>query len=145
MSLNIEGVNGGYMAFNSGALAIGTTTGTFKIVAAVNYTNNGIFKNKAITDNVAFTAGHTSLAASQACLFALWIDASGTVTTTQGPIVPSSDNCPVPTQKTANVTLIGLIKVKTSSAQTYVPGTDALGTGNTAAYTNCSTMPGTSQ
>lgn len=144
MSYNIEQANSGYLSLTSAALAIGTTTGTFKIAAAVTFTSNGVFKSKAITDNIAFSSGHTALAIGQACLFALWLDASGNVTTTQGPIVASGDPCPVPGQVTANTTLFGLIKVQATSA-IYTPGTTALGTGNTATYINCMDMPGSAQ
>ena len=144
MSQNLTDVVSGYAAFTSGALAIGTTTGTFKTASTVTFINNGIFKSKGATDNLAFSTGHTNLAASQACLFGIWLDASGNVTTNQGPIVTAGDDCPVPLLK-SGYTLIGLIKVSTSSAQTYTVGTDALGTGNTAAYTNCSVMPGSAQ
>jgi hypothetical protein len=135
MSYNIEQVNSGYMSLSAAGLALGTGAGTFKTTNTLTYTNNGIFKSKGATDNLAFTAGHTALANSQACLFAVWINASGTVSTTQGPIVTTGDNCPVPTQ----------IKVSCSSSQTFTPGTSTLGTGNTATYTDCSLMPGTAQ
>jgi hypothetical protein len=143
MSYNIEQANSGYLSLTSAAIAGGTTTGTFKTTATLTYTNHGVFKSKAATDNLAFSSGHTALAAGQACLFALWIDTSGAVVTTQGPINASGDPCPVPTQTTANVTLFGLIKVAATS--TFTPGTTALGTGNTATYFNCMDMPGSAQ
>jgi len=65
------------------------------------------------------------------------------VTTTQGPIVAADDPCPVPTQATANVTLVGLIKVATSSAATFTPGTtDLSATGITDTFYDCMDMPG---
>lgn len=143
MSYNIEQVNSGYMSLTSAGLAAGTNTGTFKTANTLTYTNNGVFKSKSATDNLTFSSGHTALAASQACLFAIWIDTNGNVTTTQGPIVASGDPCPVPTQTSANVTLVGLIKV--AATATFTPGTTALGTGNTATYYNCMLMPGTAQ
>jgi hypothetical protein len=142
MSYNIEQVNSGYVSLTSAGLAIGTNTGTFKTANTLTFTNNGVFKSKAATDNLAFSTS-TALAAGQSCLFALWIDASGAVTTTQGPIVASPDPCPVPTQITPNVTLVGLIKVVATA--TFTPNTTALGTGNTATYINCMLMPGTAQ
>jgi hypothetical protein len=145
MSYNIEQINSGFMSLTSGALVIGTTTGTFKIAAAVTFTNNGIFKSKAITDNLAFSAGHTALGNSQACLFGLFLDTSGNVTTSQGMIVAAGDPCPVPNAPASNLTPFGLIKVTTSSSQTFTPGTTALGTGNTAAYINVASMPGSAQ
>lgn len=143
MSYNIEQANSGYLSLTSAGLAAGTTTGTFKTANTLTFTNNGVFKSKSATDNLTFSSGHTALAANQACLFAVWIDASGNVTTTQGPIQTSGDPCPVPTQSTANVTLVGLIKVVTTAV--FTPGTTALGTGNTATYLNCMDMPGSAQ
>lgn len=145
MSYNIEQANSGYMSLSSGAIAAGTNAGSFKTTATITYTNNGILLSKGATDNLTFTAGHTALANSQACLFGLWLNSSGTVSTSQGPIVTTGDNCPVPGAPAANLTLFGLIKVSCSSSQTFTPGTSTLGSGNTAAYTNCSTMPGSAQ
>ena len=145
MSYNIEQINSGYLALASGALAAGTNAGTFKTTATVPFIVNGVFKSKGATDNLAFSSGHTALGNSQACLFAVWLDASGNVTTTQGPIVAAGDNCPVPAQKTAGTVVIGLIKVSTSSSQTFTPGTDTLGSGNTASYINVALMPGSAQ
>jgi hypothetical protein len=51
----------------------------------------------------------------------------------------------VPSAPAANLTPFGLIKVSTSSSQTFTPGTSTLGTGNTATYLNLSQMPGTAQ
>lgn len=140
---NISEINSGFVSLTAGGLAAGTNTGTFKTANTVTFTNNGVFKSKSATDNLAFSSGHTALAAGQACLFAVWLNASGTVSTTQGPIVASGDPCPVPTQTTANTTLIGLIKV--TATATFTPGTTALGTGNTAAYSDCMVMPGSAQ
>ena len=143
MSYNISEVNSGYVALTAGGLAGGTTTGTYKTVNTIAFTNNGIFKSKGGSDNLTFSTGHTALAAGQACLFAVWLNASGTASTTQGPIVASGDPCPVPGQVTAGTTLIGLIKVVATA--TFTPGTTALGTGNTATYFDCMTMPGSAQ
>jgi hypothetical protein len=145
MSYNIEQINSGFVSLTSGALAIGTNAGTFKTAAAVTFTNNGIFRSKAITDNLAFSAGHTALGNSQACLFGLFLDNSGNVTTSQGMIVAAGDPCPVPNAPASNLTPFGLIKVSTSSSQTFTPGTSVLGTGNTAAYINIASMPGSAQ
>ena len=143
MSYNIEQANSGFLSLTAAGLAAGTNTGTFKTTNTLTFTNNGVFKSKAATDNLAFSSGHTALAANQACLFAVWINTSGTVSTTQGPIQASGDPCPVPTQVTANTTLVGLIKVVATA--TFTPGTTALGTGNTATYFDCMDMPGSAQ
>jgi len=145
MSYNIEQSNSGYLSLTAAGLAEGTNSATFKTVNTLTYTSNGVFKSKNATDNLTFSTG-TALAASQACLFAVWIDASGTVTTTQGPIVGACDPCPVPSQTTAGTTLVGLIKVTTDSSTTFTPGTTDLGaSGITDAYSDCMDMPGSAQ
>ena len=96
MSYNIEQANSGYLSLTAAGLAEGTNANTFKTTNTLTFTNNGVFKSKAATDNLAFSTG-TALAASQACLFAVWVSSGGTITTTQGPIVAAGDPCPVPT------------------------------------------------
>jgi len=145
MSYNIEQANSGYLSLTAAGLAEGTNSGTFKTVNTLAFTNNGVFKSKAATDNLTLSTG-TALAASQACLFAVWINASGTVTTTQGPIVAAGDPCPVPSQTTAGVTLVGLIKITTDSSTTFTPGTtDFSASGITDAFFDCMDMPGSAQ
>ena len=141
----IEQSNSGYLSLTAAGLAEGTNSATFKTTNTLAYTSNGIFKSKAATDNLTFTAG-TALAASQACLFGVWITAAGAVSTTQGPIVAAGDPCPVPTQVTAGTTLVGLIKVTTDSSTTFTPGTTDLGAaGITDVYSDCMDMPGSAQ
>jgi len=145
MSYNIEQANSGFLSLTAAGLAEGTNANTFKTANTLTFTNNGVFKSKAATDNLTFSTG-TALAASQACLFAVWISSGGTVTTTQGPIVAAGDPCPVPTAAASNLTLVGLIKVTTSSAATFTPGsTDLSATGITGAYYDCMDMPGSAQ
>lgn len=145
MSYNLEQFNSGYMSLTSGGLAVTTDKTKFKTVNTITYILNGIFYSKAATDNLAFSAGHTALAASQSCVFAVWLDSAGNVTTTQGPIVASGDPCPVPTSNGARA-LIGLIKVVCSAAGAFTPGsTNADATGVTTTYTNAAVMPGTAQ
>jgi hypothetical protein len=145
MSYNLGQANSGYLSLTAAGLAEGTNSATFKTTNTLAFTNNGVFKSKGATDNLVFITG-TALAASQACLFAVWIDGSGAVTTTQGPIVAAGDPCPVPSQTTANVTLVGLIKVTTSSAVTFTPGTtDLSASGITDAFFDCMDMPGSAQ
>jgi len=145
MSYNIEQANSGFLSLTAAGLAEGTNSATFKTANTLTFTNNGVFKSKAATDNLTFSTG-TALANSQACLFAVWINASGTVTTTQGPIQAAGDPCPVPTAAASNLTLVGLIKVTTSSAATFTPGTtDLSASGVTGAYSDCMDMPGSAQ
>jgi len=142
MSYNLGQANSGFLSLTAAGLAEGTNSGTFKTVNTLTFTNNGVLKSKAATDNLVFNTG-TALGNSQACLFAVWIDGSGNVTTTQGPIVAAGDPCPVPSQTTANVTLVGLAKVTTSSAATFTPGTtDLSASGITDVFYDCMDMPG---
>lgn len=146
MSYNIEQSNSGYLSLTAAGVAEGTNANTFKTTNTLAFTSNGVFKSKSATDNLTFSAGHTALAASQACLFAVWINAAGTVSTTQGPIVAAGDPCPVPSQTTAGTTLVGLIKVTTSSSGAFTAGsTDLSASGVTGAYFDCMDMPGSAQ
>jgi hypothetical protein len=145
MSYNIEQSNSGYLSLTAAGLAEGTNSATFKTTNTLAFTSNGVFKSKGATDNLTFSTA-TALGNSQACLFAVWINASGTVTTTQGPIVAAGDPCPVPSQTTAGTTLVGLIKVTTSSSGTFTAGTtDLSASGVTGAYYDCMDMPGSAQ
>jgi len=145
MSYNLEQFNSGYMSLTSGGLAVTTDKTKFKTVNTITFLINGLFYAKTATDNLAFSSGHTALAASQSCLFGVWLDSSGNVTTTQGPIVNTGDPCPVPTNP-GNRALCGLIKVVCSAAGAFTPGsTNADATGVTTTYINASVMPGTAQ
>lgn len=142
MSYNLNEANGGYLSLAAAGLAEGTNSGKFKTVNTVAYTADGVFKSLSGTDNLSFSTGHKALAASQACLFAAWVDAAGNVTTTQGPIVVAGEDCPVPAT-VGGVALLGLIKVTTDGSTTFTPGTTDLGaSGVTDAYYDCSVMPG---
>lgn len=144
MSYNLEGANGGYLSLTAAGLAEGTNANTFKTTNTLAYTADGVFKSKNATDNIAFSSGATVVPASSACLFAVWINAAGTVSTTQGPIVASTDECPVPTT-VSGVTLVGLIKVVTDGSTTFTAGSTDLGaSGITDTYYDCSVMPGAS-
>ncbi len=145
MSYNIEQANSGFLSLTAAGLAEGTNANTFKTANTLTFTSNGVFKSKSATDNLTFSTG-TALGNSQACLFAVWITSGGTISTTQGPIVAAGDPCPVPGQTTANTTLVGLIKVTTSSSATFTPGsTDLSASGVTGAYYDCMDMPGSAQ
>lgn len=114
------------------ALAEGTNANTFKTAAAVAYAIDSICYLKAATDNLAFSAGHTALAAGQSCLFGVVLDASGNVTTVQGNIVTTADlaakvavlNWPRPP---ANKAVVGYIRVQCDNAATFTPGSTDLG------------------
>ena len=142
MSYNLENANGGFEGFSAAGLAEGTNANTWKTSNTFVYTSDGVFKSKAATNNVAFTAGHAAVPASSTCLFGVWIDAAGTLSTSQGAIVPSGDQKPFPTAPAADLTLVGLIQVTTNSSTTFTPGSTDLGAGGgTDAYFDCSKMP----
>lgn len=142
MSYNLEEANGGYLSFTSAGLAEGTNANTFKTTATLTYTANGVFASKNATDNLTFSSGATVVPVSSACLFAVWINAAGTVTTTQGPIVGAAEDCPVPAT-VGGLTLVGLIRVVTDGSTTFTAGSTDLGaSGVTDTYYNCSVMPG---
>lgn len=143
MSYNIEQINSGFVSLTSAGLAEGTNANTYKTTNTLTFTINGVFKSKAGTDNVAMTSGIGTVPPSSAALYAVWIDTDGTFSNTRGPVVASGDPCPVPTQTTANVALVGLIKVVTDESTTFTPGSTDLGNaGVTDTYFNCSVMPG---
>ena len=145
MSYNIGQINSGFVSLTAAGLAEGTNNATFKTTNTLAFTNNGVFKSKAATDNLTFSTGHTTVPQNSACLFGVWIDGSGNVTTSQGPIGAAGDPCPVPGAPASNVTLVGLIKV-TTGATTFVPGTTDLGAANvTDVYSDCMVMPGSAQ
>lgn len=143
MSYNIEQLSGGNVSLSSGAIAITTAKAKFKTTATITFLIDGVFKSKSAADNLVFSSGHTALAAGQSCVFGLWLDASGNVTTTQGAIVAAGDPCPVPAPNN-NKALFGLIKI--SSTVTFTPNTTELdASGVTATYINAGILPGSAQ
>lgn len=146
MSYNISGANSGYLSLSAAGLAEGTNANTFKTTNTLTFVNNGAFKSKGATDNLPFSAGHAAVGPSKACLFGVWIDASGNVTTSQGPIGAAGEPCPVPGAPAAGLNLVGLIKVTTNASTTFTPGTTDLGdAGVTDVFTDCMAMPGSAQ
>lgn len=143
MSYNIEQINSGFVSLTSAGLAEGTNANTYKTASTLTYTINGVFKSKSGTDNIAMTSTAGTVPPSSAALYAVWIDTDGNFSNTRGPVVASGDPCPMPTQTTANVALVGLIKVVTDASTTFTPGSTDLGAaGVTDTYYNCSVMPG---
>lgn len=129
--------------YSKAGLAEGTNANTFKIATpdaeGVHYTIKGVFYHKADTDNIAFSAGHTSLAANQECVFGVFLDSSGNVTTRQGPIktVGVNDKVLAWPPGTDDLALIGGIVV-TTGATTFTPGSTDLGAANvTDVYVDC--------
>lgn len=113
-------------AYSLGAagLAEGTNANTFRLTNALAYVVAGRSYLKAATDNLAFSAGHTALAVNQTCAFFVWLDAAGTVTTTQSAIrtspagagyVPGAWEWPEQVDKAC----IGAIVIRTANAATF--------------------------
>lgn len=145
MSYNLEQANSGFASYTAAGLAEGTNSGTIKTTNTLAFTSNGVFKSKGATDNLAVSAG-TVIPASSAALFAVFINAAGTVSTVQGPIVAAGEPCPVPVANAAGLTPVGFFKVTTSSAATFTPGTtDLSASGITAAFSDCARLPGSAQ
>ena len=144
MSYNLEQANSGFASYTAAGLAEGTNANTFKTTNTLTYTSNGVFKSKAATDNLAFTAG-TAIPANSSALIGVWINAAGTLSTSQGPTVAAGDPCPVPTAPAANLTFVGYVKIVTGAA-TFTPGsTDLSASGVTATFADCARVPGTAQ
>lgn len=119
-------------ALGSAGLAEGTNANTFQIANITHYCINGRAYRKAVTDNIAFSGGHTALSTNQTCAFFVWLDSSGNVTTTQSAIKASSSGTSyVPGAwewpKSATLTCIGAIVVRTQNAATFTAGSTDLG------------------
>lgn len=146
MSYNIEQINSGFMSLSAAGLAEGTNANTYKTTNTLTYTSNGVFKSKGATDNIAMTSTAGTVPPSSAALYGVWIDGSGNLSNSRGPVVDAADPCPVPSAPAANLTLVGLIKVVTNSSTTFTPGSTDLGAaGVTDTYFDCSLMPGSAQ
>ena len=149
MSLNLQGAYSANMALSSGGLATGTTTSTIQTTATISYVLNSVFYSKAATNNVALPApsgaGTYTAGAIQAipvgnkASFAVMLNAAGTFSFAQGPIVSNDQKAPLPALN-EDVAVVGIFVVNATTA-TYTPGTTALGTGNTVTYFNVANMP----
>ena len=148
MSNNLNAnIVGGNINFGKAILAEGTDAATFKTTTnTIVYTVDAVQYTKAPTDNLPFSSGHTALAASQVCLFAVWLDTAGAVTTTQGKIISTADLSngitvlSMPADQNGKC-CIGLIRVATG-ATTFTPGTTDLGAASvTDTYYDCSCLP----
>lgn len=131
MDTNSIGDRGGNRTLSKAAIngsIVGT--GALNVANNVTYTIDGVFNTVAANNNVQFSSGHATLAAGCECLFALWVNAAGTFSTTQGKVVDTASLSAGTAQKVvplpdviASNALVGLIKVKTAGAATFVPGT----------------------
>lgn len=115
----------------------------------VQFTVDGVFGALAPTDNQAINTG-TTLQACNSCIFAVWVNNTNVIATTQGKIVAAAKLgnggtgelvVPYP-DIVANNALIGLIKVKAGVGVTFVPGTTAFNASNiTSTFFDVSMMP----
>jgi hypothetical protein len=119
------------VSLGSAGLAEGTNANTFKTSNIVHYVINGRAYVKAATDNLAFSAGHTALAAKQTCAFFVLIDTAGTVTTQQSTIKSNTQasgylagawEWPHVTNKAC----LGAIVVDAQNAATFTPNSTDL-------------------
>lgn len=131
MDTQTVGDRGGNVCYTKAALN-GSVVGTGALNVANNvlYSIDGVFNTVAANNNVQFSSGHSTLAAGCECLFALWVNSAGTFSTTQGKVVDTASLSAGTGQKVvplpdviASNALVGLIKVKTAGAATFVPGT----------------------
>lgn len=132
--------------FSRAVLAEGTDANTFKTTTNIlMYSIKGIMYEKAATDNLAFSSGHTSLAASQQCVFGVLVDSAAAVTTVQGPIKAVGSDLAVlawPVSNDDDKVMIGGIIVETTSTGVFVPNTTDLGDAQvTDTYVNCDGRP----
>ena len=160
---NLALSQGGNFAFNSGALAAGTNSGTIKSTAIINYTINGQFASKAITDNIAIAytgpavysqnaveanGGFTGQVGGSTRLYNIYLDAAGAVSIEPGKIVNSAELAAgvAPLEFAGaqrNKACIGAMRIALTAGTTFVPGTTALNaSGVTATFLNLSSVPG---
>lgn len=120
------------MSLSCAGLLEGTNANTFKTTNPVDFQIGGRMFHKAATDNLPFSAGHTSLAAKQTCAFFVMLDTAGAVTTVQSAIAANSQaqgyikgawEWPGENAKVC----IGAIVVDAQNAAVFVPNTTDLG------------------
>lgn len=120
------------VSLGAAGLAEGTNANTFKTSNILHFLIGGRAYVKAATDNLPFSAGHTSLAAKQTCAFFVFLDSAGAVTTVQSTVVANSQangyqkgawEWPMVTSKAC----IGAIIVDAQNAAVFVPNTTDLG------------------
>jgi hypothetical protein len=159
---NLALSQGGNIAFNSGGLAEGTNANTIQIAAAINYTINGRFYQKAITDNIAisYTApsvysqssteaagGFTGAPTGSVRMYGIYLDTAGAVTIVPGPIADvaklAAGEVPLqwaPPQK--DKACVGQLRIALTTGVSFIPGTTDLGAANvTDTFYNLSTVP----
>lgn len=129
---NLKLSQGGSFALTAGGLAEGTNANTYKTVNTITYVVDGVFKSKGATDNVAFSSGHSVVAASSSCLFLVCLDGSGNFSTAQGKaaltaaVTAGTASLQWPSAP-ADVAVVGAIRVDTNGSTTFTPGSTDLG------------------
>jgi len=152
------------LALNSGALAAGTTAGTVKTTAAINYIVDGGFATKAITDNMSIAyagpsvyqaptgvgsvnGSFTGSTGGSTRLFLLGLNAAGALSVVPGAFVDSADLAAgrVALQfpdEPFGVCVIGALRVAVTAGTSFTPGATALGaTGVTSTFLNLADVP----
>ena len=118
--------------YNKAGMDIGaTTTGAeTNSGSGIIYSIDGVHKTPKTDGSeptpVPFTAGHTSLAASQKCLVAFTVNAAGDFTSYQSSIVAASADDPEWPAIPITQACFGGVKIETSSSGTFVFGTEDL-------------------
>jgi len=160
---NLSLSQGGNFAFNSGALAIGTNKARIKNAALINYTINGEFKSKAISDDqaIAFVGpdvysqnavesngGFTGEVGGSTRLYNIYLDGAGTFSIEPGKIVKTVELAAgvAPLQFAGtqrNKACVGALRVAVTAGTTFVPNVTLLdASGVTASFINLSSVPG---
>lgn len=120
------------ISFTKAGLAVGGTSTKIKIAVATMFCINGLAYTKAITDNIVITAG-TEQALATFCKYLVSLNASGTVTTTQGNVAATAALALVPALPDDNAP-VGYFQVETGGAITFTAGTTDLAGDVTVTY-----------
>lgn len=145
MSLVLEQALGGSFVLTKPGLAIGSTPSQFSTGASTTYVIDGIFRTaKGATATFALAAPtgftiNTTVPAGNKCAFAVWLDAAGTFTVTQGAVTPYavSTDVAAPPPNPGGRALVGIAVVTNPSLVAnggFRPGTDAFNSTVTTAY-----------
>lgn len=126
-----EGHKGGTFCLSKAGLAIGSTKSQVAIAApngaGIDFAINGVMYHKADAASSAITAAAVQPALTT-CIYLVCLNASGTVSTVKGDVVPTADltagnkvlQWPTPATGTCP---IGAVKVKCTVASTFTAGT----------------------
>jgi hypothetical protein len=149
MSLNLEEAIGGSFCFSNVGLGIGSSTNQLSTAATANYTLDGVYqtaKNAVATFALATPSNFvlTNIPNGSKSNFGVWLDSSGNLTVTQGPVsvVTTGTDKVAPPPNPGSRTLIGVASVYNASGSAFVPGTTAFNAaGVTTNYFNLCLLP----